>query len=94
MIKQFFLQESQNLAVILFIVNVRDKKIVCWLSPNTLTLNSSFIAEYLLCLVFPSSTLKTQLEAKILMLIYTISLKMLLLFRTWLANSLLGRVFY
>lgn len=61
---------------------------VCWLSPNTLTLDSSFIADYLLSLVFPSSTLEALLEAKILSLIYANCLNVLLAFRTWLANSL------
>lgn len=63
------------------------------LSPNVLTLDSSFIVEYLLSVVFPSSTLEALLEARVFMLIYANSPKMLLPFRAWLANSLLDRVF-
>lgn len=78
---------------ILFIVNAQEEEVVCCLSPNILTLDSSFIVEYLLSVVFPSSTLEALLEARVFRLIYANSPKMLLPFRTWLANSLLDRVF-
>ena len=57
------------LTTILFLTNAHEQEVGCWLSPNTLTLDSSFIVEHLLSLVSPSSTFEALLEARVLMLI-------------------------
>lgn len=40
-----FLKDSQRAFTILFIINVQEKEIMCWLSPNTFILDDSFIVE-------------------------------------------------
>lgn len=81
-------------STIVSIINTQEKEVVCWLFPNTLTLDPSLVGEDLLSLVFPNLTLEALPEARVFMLIYANSLKILLPFMPRLANSLLDRVFY
>lgn len=64
--KHFFsYRVLRALTTILFIINAQEQEVECWLSPNTLTLDSSFIVEYLLSSVLPSSTFEALLEARV-----------------------------